>query len=404
MTTAVIPLTGTGQSFWVPAFEVTRTGGARWPDHVLRDVVEVTFEDSVDGIDSFTIVLDNWDTETLHPRFVGQEAAEDLWDLVQPGNAVELRMGYRGEQTDLRVMTRGYLTALDVEMPENGATRVTVRGLSQLDKLRDRQYTWSWPATPDGTTTDSAVAEAIGTPGADPDAPRLAGGLRVLVDARAKAAEPPQTHVFMNSTYPIVFLMQLARRNGYDVYLTDLPDKTQALYFGPSQHVRDHTYVLEWGKTLTSLRTTVSSARQVKKVTVLGWDRVKKVAVKGEASIDKEGADLPATTRAIARANGREEVVTDLPVSTDQQAADKANKILHEVAARAVQVEGVVVGLPDLRAGRRVRLERLGPHLTGNYFVTSTRTVLNDSGLRTTFKARLEGEQSFASAARQVAS
>lgn len=403
MSTPVIPLTGTGQSFWVPAFEVT-ANGTPWPDHVLRDAVEVTFEDNVEGIDSFTIVLNNWDTDSLHPRFVGQEADEELWTLVQPGNSVVLKMGYRGEQTDLRVMTRGYLTALDVEMPESGGTRLTVRGLSVLDKLRDKQYTWSWPDTPTGTTSDSAVAESIGTPGADPSAPRLAGGIKVVVDPRARGAEPPQTHVFMNNAYPIVFLLQLARRNGYDVYLTDQPDSTQALYFGPSPAVRDYTYVLEWGKTLTSLKTTISSARQVKKVTVLGWDREKKVAVKGEATIEAEGADLPATTRALARANGREEVVTDIPVSTDAQAKDKATKILHEVAARAVQVEGVVVGLPDLRAGRRVRLERLGPHLTGNYFITSTRTVLNDSGMRTTFKARLEGDQSFAAAAKRGAS
>lgn len=389
---AVMPLTGTGQSYWAPALEI-RVNGAPMPRNVVRDVVEVTFEDNIEAIDSFTFVLNNWDTDHLHAQFVGQDADAKFWELVQPGNGIELSLGYRGAQTDLRLMTRGYLTSLDVDLPEAGATRLTVRGLSVLDKLRDKQYTWSWPEDGQGTTSDSAVAESIGRPGGDANRPRLAGDVRVVVDARAKSLEPPQHHVFMNNAYPIVFLMQLARRNGYDVFLVPQPDKSQVLYFGPSAELRDRTYVLEWGKTLTSLKATISSARQVKKVTVLGWDRVRKQPVKGEATIEADGGTLPRLTQLLARANGREEVVTDIPVSTDQQAKDKAVKVLRETASRAVQVEGVVVGLPDLRAGRRVRLERVGPHLSGNYFVTSTRHVLNDTGYRTTFKARMEGDQ-----------
>lgn len=389
----VMPLYSANQSFYVPAFEI-EVNGYPMPRNVVRDVIEVTFEDSVEAMDSFSFVVNNWDTDRLRPQFVGEGADEDYWGLVQPGNGVTLSMGYRGERTDLRLMTRGFLSALDLDLPDTGSTRLTVRGLSVLDKLRDRQYTWSWPETGNGTTKDSLVARDIGeSTGSAAGKPGLPGIVRVRVSDEALADEPALDHVFMNNQYPIVFLLQLARRNGYDVYLVQLPDDKYELYFGPSRHVRDRTYVLEWGKTLTSLKSSVSTARQVKKVTVLGWDRVKKQPVKGEATIEADGAELPATTRALARANGREEVVTDHVIATEQAARTKAVELLTSIAARAVEVEGVVVGLPDLRAGRRVRIERVGAHLNGNYFVTSTKHVVNDTGYRTTFKARLEGDQ-----------
>src|SRR4029077_7762235 len=104
----------------------------------------------------------------------------------------------------------------------------------------------------------------------------------------ALSKERPQDHVFMNNQYPIVFLMQLARRNGYDVFITLDKDGKEELYFGPSRRVSDRTYQLEWGKSITALKSSVSTTKQVKKVTVLGWDRAKKRPIKGEATIEKD--------------------------------------------------------------------------------------------------------------------
>src|SRR5205823_4705537 len=112
--------------------------------------------------------------------------------------------------------------------------------------------------------------------------------IRVRISDQALAAERPQPRVFMNNQYPILFLMQLARRNGYDLFLTQDAAGRDELYFGPSLAVTDRTYVLEWGKSLTSLKATISTARQVKKVSVLGWDRRRKQPIRGEATIDAD--------------------------------------------------------------------------------------------------------------------
>ncbi len=385
--TAVIPLDKAGQAFYVPAFEL-RVNGRPADRAVVRDLVEVTYEDSLEAIDSFALTFNNWDTERMRPQFVGEGADEARWAEVQPGNGVELRMGYQG---DLRLMTTGFLTALEAEFPETGFAKLTARGLNILDRFRDTQYTWSWPPEGRDPMSDSEIAEDLGQAPGSPDGhPGLVGVTRIVTDARARGREQAADHVFMHNQYPIVFLMQLARRNGYEV-IYQLVDEEPQLYFGPSAELRDVTYILEQGKTLTSLKAAISTARQVKKLTVRGWDRAAKEAIEGVATIEE--AEVPDTVRALARATGREEIVVDHVVTTEQQAAEKAMDLLVHSASRLVEVEGTVIGLPDLRAGRNVRLDRVGSHLQGTYLVTWTKHVLNDSGYRTQFKARLEGRQ-----------
>lgn len=385
--TAVIPLTKTGQAFYVPAFEL-KVNGRPAKREVVRDLTEVTYEDSLDAIDSFTLAFNNWDTDRLAPAYVGEGASEDRWADVQPGNGVELRMGYSG---DLRLMTTGFFTACEVEFPESGFSKVTVRGLNILDRFRDAQYTWSWPTGTEAPKKDSEIAEELGqAPGTPAGHPGMAGITRIVTNAAAKGREVAQDHVFMNNDYPIVFLMRLARRNGYEV-VYQLVDEQPQLYFGPSRELRDVTYVLEWGKTLTSLKATISTAHQVKKLTVLGWDRATKRSFSGSATIDE--VTVPDLVRALARATGREEVVPNQVVATEDAARRKAIELLEHNASRLIEVEGSVVGLPDLRAGRNVQLDRVGPHLHGTYLVTWTKHVINDTGYRTQFKARMEGRQ-----------
>jgi phage protein D len=390
VTATVIPLNEAAQPFLVPAFEV-KVHRAPMPREVVRDVIELTYQDSMDQVDSFTLVLNNWDAERQRPKFVGLDARDALWRLVQPGNEVQIQMGYQGRAPDVRIMTTGYITTLEADFPEAGASRLTVRGLNVLDRFRKRQYTWAWPAERNGTVRDSEIARELSR---QPDTPegRPGLGIEVRVNDEACHREVPQTYVMMNNQYPVVFLMQRARANGYDLFLArDTDNGEPFLYFGPSDRVRDRTYRLEWGKSLVSVRPTISTTRQVKKVTVIGWDRTRKEAVRGEATIEKDSGDMAPADRALAQATGREEVVTDQTVSTQQAAQEMARRLLQQIGRELIEVTGVVVGLPDLRAGRNVELGRLGPRLDGNYFVTETTHTINDSGYRTTFKARKEG-------------
>jgi uncharacterized protein len=389
--TTVIPLHAAGQPFYAPAFQV-RLRGETLPPEVVRDVIEVTYEDNVEKVDSFTLVVNNWNSLERHPKFLGQGAFPRLWNLVQPGNEMELLLGYQGRSPDMRLMTSGYVTTLEADFPEGGAPRLTVRGLNVLDRLRGKQYTWGWPEGKAVGITDSEIARDLGR---KPDQPegRPGLGIKVKVDPEAARQEPVVPSVLMNNEYPIVFLMRRARARGYDVFITREPGSDEpVLYFGPSRRVRDRTYELAWGKSLTSAKVTISTARQVKTVTVLGWDRKTKKQIKGVAKIEDQ-AGVPPSVKEFALRNGREEVVTDHPVPDEAEAKKHAAELLVRQSLEQIQVTGAVVGLPDLRAGRVAMLAGLGPILDGRYFVTETAHVLGDNGYRTTFKARREDDR-----------
>jgi len=389
---AVIPLHAPGQPFLAPAF-VVKLRGQVLPAEVVRDVLEVIYEDAVDKIDSFTLVVNNWNSLERHPKFLGKDAFQRFWDLVQPGNEMELLMGYQGRSPDLRVMTSGYITTVEADFPEAGAPRLTIRGLNVLDRLRGKQFTWGWPAGDAPGITDSRIAQDLARkPDQPPGRPGL--GIKVRVDDEAAAAEPSVPSVLMNNEYPIVFLMRRARARGYDVFITRDPGSDEpVLYFGPSRRVRDRTYELTWGKSLSSAKVAIATARQVKTVTVLGWDRRTKKQIKAVAKIaDCADAEVPPVVKDFALRNGRDEVVTDHPVPTEAEARRHAKELLVKQALEQIQVTGAVVGLPDLRAGRVVMLSGLGPVLNGRYFLTETMHTLNDNGYRTTFKARREND------------
>jgi phage protein D len=403
---SVIPLYDLGQPFYVPAFEVKVTGASGLADakaaptplnrDVVKDILEVTYQDSIDKVDSFTLVFNNWDADARTPLFLGAQPpkggdggrAKKLFDLIKPGNTLQVLMGYQGPKPDLRVMTTGVIQTIEVDFPEAAAPRLTVRGLNVLDRFKNKQYTWAWPSDPKKTTTDSEIAKELGEN--KPDSPPGQPGLGIEVRT-GDVKEPPLNYVMMNNQYPIVFLMDRARRNGYDVFLAREGAK-QFLYFGPSNRVADRTYKLEWGKSLVSFKPTISLARQVSKVTVLGWDRKTKKPIKSTAELtDPEVKKLNPDMHPFITSIGREEVVTDRPLDNGAQAEKIAREYLRAQVQDLVEATGVVVGLPDLRAGRKVEIGGFDPLLNGRWFIKETTHMINDTGYRTTFVARREG-------------
>ncbi|MFF5289007.1 phage late control D family protein [Paractinoplanes globisporus] len=395
-----IPLYQTRQPFYVPAFEV-KVAGAPMPRSVVRDVIEVTYDDSVDKVDGFTLQVNNWDATKRNAPYFGPSATHP--EVFEPGAEVQLLMGYRGAADDLRTMVTGQLTSVDVELTETAAPRITVRGLNQLDRFRRKQYTWAWPESGTGTIRDSDLAVALaGPPDEGSGRPGLGPHVRVRTDRAAALKETGHDYVFMNNMYPVVFLMERARRLGYTLVYEGLDTVTgdHQLYFGPSDRLRDQVYLLEWGMSLVSLKAAFSMGRQVKKVTVLGWDRKAKKSISESATLDADCADLNPDLHRFAAVADREEVVAGEPIYTTGEAKQRAVNVLRDLNRQMVTVTGVTVGLPDLRAGRVVYLSKVDPRIDGRYFVTTTTHVLNDMGYRTTFTARREDDGRGASGGR----
>lgn len=408
MTADIIRLSEQRDAFFAPAFEIFAFGEAPPPDAdpsspgyppdlmgAVRDIVEVKYDDGIERIDGFTLTVNNWDAQRRQPIYYGHyqtTPSREHPNVFEPGNELSLSLGYRG---NMRMMVIGKVTSVDVQFAESGHSKLVVSGLNVLERFRRQQFTWSWPDDGSATIRDSDVALALAqAPDNDEHRPGL--GIRVAVDAEAQGREPPLPNIFMNNQYPIVFLMQRARARGYQVILRDSEEydadgnPLPEIYFGPTDLQRDVTFVLEWGKTLTSFHPTYSNSRQLYAVKVCGWDRAAKQAIEVRKTLDDIAeADRPNRDHTdIARNANREEVITSPPAQTVAEATSRALEALAQNHQAMVEASGTCVGLPDLRAGKTVHILGVGHHFEGVYTVLTTSHVLNEQGYRTSFTAR----------------
>ena len=312
-------------------------------------------------------------------------------------------MGY---QDDMRQMMRGQITSLAATFPEGGAPTLTITGLNELHQFRTEQHTYSWE-----NKADSAIAkELCGLP-VQKGKPGL--GIPLDPDSTPSSDETPETFVFMNNQYDIVFLLERARRHGYEVYLKNTDGK-QTLYFGLSKSkAAAPVYQLEWGKSLLNFKPTLSTAKQVSQVTVCGWDRRTNQRIEEKFTLqdlwkkqNKSATEIARLSKIAEAYGNRSEVVTDIPIHTKGEALKLAEGILENQDKKLIEGTGATVGLPDLRAGCALRiigfgiqtnnnkgeLVGTGSDFDGEYYVTETTHTIGGSGYRTDFSARREGD------------
>jgi phage protein D len=378
MATVAVPIersSDTYGDFYVPYFEVKIDGSVQ-PKDVVRDILQVTYKDNIEEIDSFEISINNWDAATR--AFKYSDA-----DRFDPGKIVELWMGYYGGGR-LRLMLKGEIVSLRPSFPADGGPTLAVSGLNVLHKLRTKPRSDIYE-----TMTDSEIANVIGD------------NLRAF-GARVQTHPPPNETVWdyliQDNKLDIVFLMERARRGGYDLFVEEQGANGQAtetvIHFGRSVDVRETAYKLTYRRSLIEFQPELTTAHQVGKVIFTSWDPVNKEPIKYVATRDEitvQGVGARGGQAAIDESiKDKAEVVAHTPVQSLEEARTLAREILERNAKEMVKASGSVVGVPDLRAGTALEIDGVGARFTGRYFVTSTTHTIGDGGYTTQFECRRE--------------
>ena len=382
--------------FYVPRFEI-KIAGVNLPLDVLRDVEQVTYKDNVKELDSFELTVNNWDAEAQDFKYVGSETADSLAKnplhlLFNPcRHNVDVFMGY-GE--NLSLMVTGNFTTLEPNF-SSGAPTLNVRGLNVLHKLRRKPFSYAW----EGEKT-SNIAKSFETLPDPSDRKQKRFPLPVEIDPNSIETEEKITYLAQNNQYDIDFLLALARRIGYVVFVKEEERKKnrvvkpRRLYFGPSDAKHPDspkTFELKWSISLMDFKPTLTTANQIKSVTVHGWNRSTKQSITGRASLDDPKSKLNRDLyKHLENCDAREERVVDKPVCSQKEADELARGILLERSKDLVKAGGTCVGLPELRAGQRVKIAGLGARFSGEYFITDTTHTISDAGYITKFNGRRE--------------
>lgn len=383
--------------FYIPRFEI-KVAGANLPRDVLRDVMQVTYKDSVKDLDSFEITVNNWDAARKQFKYVGAETPESLkknplHNLFNPcGHEVDLLLGYGANP--LTLMLRGNFVTMEPNFPSGGGSTLAVRCLNVLHKLRASRHVYAW-----SNEKPSNIAKSFSDlPSDSKDVKAKRFPLPVDIEGNDINGEPDITYIAQSNQSDIEFLLALARSVGYVIFVKEEEKvgnntKERRLYFGPSDGnhpgFRPKTFELKWGISLIDFKPTLTTANQIKSVTVNGWDRKTKQPIRGVATIDdlRTNGDL---RNNFESCDEREERVEDLPVFTEDEAKEKAKALLVQRSQDLVKGSGTCIGLPELRAGQRVVIGNLGSRFSGTYFVTDTSHTISDGGYITKFNARRE--------------
>jgi phage protein D/phage baseplate assembly protein gpV len=335
--------------FYAPRAEV-RVMGVTLASDVSQELLSVSYDNNLDMADMFSVVLRNADNQLTDSA---------LFDL---GKTVEIHMGY-GD--DLKPMMLGEITAVAPSFPPGGSPTLTITGYDRSFRLRHDE-----PARkPFQHMTDSAIAAQIAAE----------AGLVPVVDPS------PLYHEKIQQTgSDMAFLKQRAGANFFETYVF-----WDRLHF---QFPRPQTeaYQLEWGKNLVSFRPRLSSAAMAGLQVVRGWDEELAQSIVAFAlSTDLDLGDifekLGSTARDLLRSWGRRVNRTSIPGS-NADATTLAKSLLTDILEGLYEGSGSTIGIPDLRANRRVLVRGVGKRFSGTYRLKRVVHTLDGGGYRTEFE------------------
>lgn len=383
-----------GQDFYVPSFLI-KVGAKELRE--VNDVQRLAYSDSLEQIDSFELTLNNWNDKTFGAQtFSDTSFKYSDGPLLDPWQDVEVWVGYlRYGNDERRRMLTGEITTLTPTFPSSGVSTVTVRGLNLFHRFRTEQAT-----RPFFNKTDTEIAQLLVDEIAE-EVKKRVPGLELVLDpedvARNREREEKHEYLLMSNQYPIVFLMQRARRIGYELTMEEDPtsDTRKVIFhYGSTSLISRPTYILEWGKTLLSFQPTLQTANQVSEVTVRGWSPQSKDKIEATATRQKlvdekliAPSDIDLAEPELAQ---KLEIVVDRPIRSQAEADELALKTLRKIGETLITAQGKTIGVPDLRAGSKIELRGLGRRFSGTYLVTATTHNLGEGGYTTDFEARME--------------
>ncbi|MET8745866.1 VgrG-related protein [Streptomyces sp. NPDC004728] len=308
------------------------------------------------------------DSRTLPDLFLLRFRDPDRVLLEQTGLKIgsEARLLARaGGDSAPKPLLKGVVTALEVELDETG-TFTVVRGLDESHRLfRGRRV-----ASYQNMTLADICAQVAQRAGLKPGTVDVAG--------------PVLEHIAQPNVTDWEFIRDLAEEAGAQAYVLDgrlhitRPAEASGAPDGSARADRD-PLVLEMGSNLLRCRAGVSSAEQVSEVEVRGWDVKAKQPLVGRAPAGKSATlELGVSAAEVTAPFGEARfVVTDAAYGAQAQVDQAAKALAERIAGSFAELEAVIRGNPEVRAGSAVALNAVGAPFEGRYTVTSSRHVFD---------------------------
>lgn len=286
-----------------------------------------------------------------------------LGTLLVPATTIEVHLGYTDRMTPLFF---GYITSIHIEFQNGESPQLTVTCMDLSFKMmRSRQAkTWS-----NKKVTD--VVKELG---------QAYGANHFVIDATNKKI--PSFPKKPENDYQ--FLQKLAQSLNYECFIVG-----KTLFFRKKNKSKTPLMTLSWGKHLKHFSVEQNIADQVTKVTARSWEPAnQKVIEASSTGVSKLGTNSR-TGPDLMRTLGDFEEILYVNAEDSQDAKEKAEAAMNERGLQLVTGHGECIGLPEIRAGRYIKLDGLGKRLNQPYYITSATHTINQSGYTT--RIRVQG-------------
>jgi len=318
-----------------------------------------------------------------------------ILDDLKEGAQVEILLG---EVDKEKTVLHGEILYIEPSFKREGTSSVIVRGYDKSHRLtRGANYrTWG-----DGANLSNlypSVVQDVVSKAAD-----SSGNSDGLQPQKVDPTEAQFTYLPQYSMSDYVFLKTLAQRGDKKIDAATLQDDSQVSFYKlevtqdtkPALSLVRHTVESDKQVRVNNVRFNLSTMRQYKKVVVKGWDPKKKKNIVGTA--EESEYHFPGTPgwQATSQAlygnsdGGKELVVVDRPVETQEEAKSIAQAIFNQLSMEFMTGEVTLKGTPDVKAGDIVELLDFGKRFSGKYLVVDCIHTLIPKVLPYTTKLRI---------------
>ena len=343
-------------NFYAPNYQILVDGEDIFRE-LLIEITTVNVEDALEKADKFSFSINDPGVRWLDS------------DLFDPGNEVEIKMGY-GDQRATMII--GEITSLKPNFPTDGTPQLTIDGSDLSNQFRMAPKGWSRENKRDS----EVVAE-------------IARKAKHKLKTKIEQTEPEHLSVVQRDRETdYAFIKRLADRNSFEFFIRE-----RTLYFQMPPKKESEIVTLKYRTSLLSFSPEVNIANQPSRVRVEGgWDIKTMQPIVGIARRGSEEAREPGRRSGgeiVENLYGEvEERISDSPVYTQQEADIRARSILNKRSEGLITGRAECIGLPEIRAGENIKLEGLGEKFSRKYYIDGTTHNISNSGYSTTFNIK----------------
>ncbi len=338
-------------NFYAPGLEVEIEGKKLDPG-TSKEIINVTVKEKLDEGASFELTFhDEFDMKTQKFKWIDDSR-------FNVGNKITIKIGYG---SNLHTMVMGRITSLEPSFFAGDTPTLRIRG-------QDPSYDYLKRASPERIFVEKTYSDIARTIAQE-------AGLDCVVDNTEKFEKSIRKN---NSETYYEFLNNIKNKIGFALYI-----EGRKMHFVKPGNNKEEILKLELGKDIISFNPTIKTTRLLTKVEVRGHNtQDPNKFFMGEAKAESE---LLTFVNKMGSKDLAKKVINDVVVNSDAHAVSIAKAELAK--ANDTLFGGTVecIGLPQIRVGVSVVLDKVGKLFSRKYDVTETTHNINERGYITQF-------------------